>query len=243
MLQFLYMRLDIFLAEHGFTTSRNKAQELISRGLVFVNGRQQGRASFDILEQDYIEIKGSLPFVSRAGEKLAFALDHFSVDPTGLHVLDIGSSTGGFTDVVLQKGAASVTAVDVGTGQFDRELSQHPRVELFEKTDIRNFYPHKKFNLIVIDVSFISQKEIISHLERFSKEGTEVVALIKPQFEVGSHNIGKGGIVNNPDAVLDILQTIQHLYEQHGYMCVDEAVPAQPKGSDGNQEYFLHVSR
>lgn len=237
------MRLDIFLTENGFTTSRNKAQELISRGLVFVNGRQQGRSSFNISEQDYVEVQGALPFVSRAGEKLAFALEHFAVDPTGLHILDIGSSTGGFTDVVLQKGAASVTAVDVGTGQFDRELAQSPRVRLFEKTDIRDFYPHTTFDLIVIDLSFISQKEIIPHLERFAKEGTDIVALIKPQFEVGPHNIGKGGIVNNPDAVLDVLQTIQHTYEQHGYMCLHESVPSPTKGSDGNQEYFIHVSR
>ncbi len=236
------MRLDIFLAENGFTPSRTKAQELISRGLVFVNGRQQGRASFDIFEKDFVEVQGALPYVSRGGEKLAGALEHFAVDPAGLHVLDIGSSTGGFSDVVLQKGAATVTAVDIGTGQFDFELSKNPRVSLFEKTDIRNFFPDKKFDLIVIDLSFISQKEIISHLKRFCKEETQIVSLIKPQFEVGPQNIGKGGIVNNPDAVLDVLESIKEEYHKAGFVCDFDPVPSILKGGDGNQEYFLHAS-
>lgn len=235
------MRLDIFLAEHGFATSRTRAQELINRGFVFVNSRQIGRASFDISEKDFVQVQGDLPFVSRGGEKLQFALEHFVIDPTGLHVLDIGSSTGGFTDVVLQKGAASVTAVDVGTGQFDKELAHNPRVYLFEQTDIRNFYPDKKFDLILMDLSFISQKEIIPHLKRFSKEGTQIVSLIKPQFEVGLHNIGKGGIVNNTDAVLDILESIKDTYHQEGFVCDFDIIPSQMKGGDGNQEYFIHA--
>ncbi len=235
------MRLDIFLTEHGFAPSRTKAQELINRGFVFVNTRQIGRASFDVAEQDYVQVQGNLPFVSRGGEKLDFALEHFVIDPQNLHVLDIGSSTGGFTDVVLQKGAASVTAVDVGTGQFDRELAHNPRVYLFEKTDIRDFYPDKKFDLIVIDLSFISQKEIIPHLKRFCKEGTQIVSLIKPQFEVGAHNVGKGGIVENKDVVLDVLETIKHLYQEHGFVCDFEIIPSQIKGKDGNQEYFIHA--
>lgn len=235
------MRLDIFLAEHGFATSRTRAQELINRGFVFVNSRQIGRASFDISEKDFVQVQGDLPFVSRGGEKLQFALEHFVVDPAGLHVLDIGSSTGGFTDVVLQKGAASVTAVDVGTGQFDKELAHNPRVYLFEQTDIRNFYPDKKFDLILIDLSFISQKEIIPHLKRFSKEGTQIISLIKPQFEVGAHNIGKGGIVNNADAVLDILESIKGIYHQEGFVCDFDVIPSEMKGGDGNQEYFLHA--
>lgn len=235
------MRLDIFLAEHKFCPSRTKAQDLISRGLVFVNGRQQGRASFDIFESDFVEVRGALPFVSRGGEKLADALEHFVVDPNGLHVLDIGSSTGGFSDVVLQKGASSVTAVDVGTGQFDRELSQNPRVSLFEKTDIRDFYPNKLFDLILIDLSFISQKEIIPILKRFCKKDTHIISLIKPQFEVGRNNIGKGGIVNNSDKVMDILETIKQEYISHGFVCDFEMIPSALKGGDGNQEYFLHA--
>jgi len=235
------MRLDIFLAQHGFSPSRTKAQELISRGLVFVNGRQTGRASLDVFNEDFIEVKGSLPYVSRGGEKLDSALEHFAIDPTALHVLDIGSSTGGFTDVVLQKGSASVTAVDVGTGQFDQELLKNSRINLFEKTDIRDFYSDKKFDLILIDLSFISQKEIIPHLKRFSKEGTEIVSLVKPQFEVGKDNIGKGGIVSNPDAVLDILQTIQEEYEKYGFVCDFDPIPSALKGGDGNQEYFIHA--
>lgn len=236
------MRLDIFLAENGFTTSRTRAQELISRGLVFVNGRQAGRSSLDIFEKDYVELKGNLPFVSRGGEKLQFALDYFVLDPNGLHVLDIGSSTGGFSDVVLQKGAASVTAVDVGTGQFDKELQQNPRVNLFEKTDIRNFYPDKKFDLIVMDLSFISQKEIIPHLKRFTREGSQILSLIKPQFEVGLDNIGKGGIVNNTDSVLDVIEQIKELYQKEGFICEFDVIPSLVKGGDGNQEYFLYAS-
>lgn len=236
------MRLDIFLAEHGFTTSRSRAQELISRGLVLVNGRQVGRSSKEITERDYVVVEGDLPYVSRAGEKLSFALEYFAVDVTGRHVLDIGSSTGGFSDVVLQKGAASVTAVDVGTGQFDKELATNPRVSLFEKTDIRDFYPEKRFDVIVLDLSFISQKEIIPHLRRFTKEGSDIVALIKPQFEVGQQNIGKGGVVKNPDAILDTLEIIKEKYSQHGFTCEVDPVPSPIKGGEGNQEYLIHCS-
>ncbi len=234
------MRLDIFLTEHGYAPSRTKAQEMISRGFVFVNNKEQNRASFQVEEKDYVEVKGVLPYVSRGGEKLAPALEYFDIDPKGFHVLDIGSSTGGFTDVVLQKGAATVTAVDVGTGQFDSELSKDSRVYLFEKTDIRDFYPDKTFDLIVIDLSFISQKEIIPHLKRFSKKGTHVVSLIKPQFEVGQHNIGKGGIVENSDAVLDVLESIKMMYEKEGFVCLFDPIPSSLKGGDGNQEYFIH---
>lgn len=236
------MRLDIFLVEKGLTTSRARAQELISRGLVSVNGRQIGRASKDIGEKDYVQLEGDLPYVSRAGEKLDFAIEHFVIEVAGRHVLDVGSSTGGFTDVVLQKGAASVTAVDVGSNQFDRELATNPRVTLFEQTDIRDFHPDKKFDLIVIDLSFISQKEIIAHLKRFSKDGTDIVALIKPQFEVGKENIGKGGIVKNPDVVLDVLERVKEWYLQAGFSCDMDPVPSPLKGGDGNQEYLLHCS-
>lgn len=236
------MRLDIYLAEHGFAPSRTKAQELICRGLVFVNGRQQGRASLDVSLEDYIEVRGALPYVSRGGEKLAFALEHFAIDPAQKHVLDIGSSTGGFSDVVLQKGAGSVTAVDVGTGQFEKELAKNPRVKLFEKTDIRNFYPDRTFDLIVIDLSFISQKEIIPHLKRFCKEGTDIVALVKPQFEVGPHNVGKGGIVSNSDAVLDVLEDITRQYQEAGFVLDFDPIPSPLKGGDGNQEYFIHAN-
>jgi len=236
------MRLDIFLAEHGFATSRTRAQELISRGLVVVNGRQAGRSSKEISERDYVLVEGDLPYVSRAGEKLSFALEYFSVDVAGKHVLDIGSSTGGFTDVVLQKGAASVTAVDVGTNQFDKELANNPRVTLFEKTDIRDFYPEKRFDVIVIDLSFISQKEIIPYLERFTKEGVDIVALIKPQFEVGRQNIGKGGIVKNPDLILDTLEMIKEEYSKNSFACDIDPAPSPIKGGDGNQEYLIHCS-
>ncbi len=235
------MRLDIFLAEHGFTPSRTKAQELISRGLVFVNGRQMGRASLAVDDSAFVEVRGALPFVSRGGEKLAHALLHFTVDPQGKHALDIGSSTGGFSDLLVQRGAASVTSVDIGTGQFDQELRNHPRINLFEKTDIRNFYPDKRFSLIVIDLSFISQKEIIPHLKRFCAPDAEIVALIKPQFEVGPHNVGKGGIVKNGDAVLDCLHTIESLYNQEGFATPFEIIPSSLLGGDGNQEYFLYA--
>jgi len=233
------MRLDIFLTEHGHAPSRTKAQEMILRGFVFVNGKEQNKSSFNIEEKDYVEVKGALPYVSRGGEKLVSALEYFDIDPHGYHVLDIGSSTGGFTDVVLQKGVSTVTAVDVGTAQFDSELSKNSRVYLFEKTDIRDFYPEKKFDLILIDLSFISQKEIIPHLKRFCKSGTEIVSLIKPQFEVGSHNIGKGGIVENKDAILDIIESIKMNYEKEGFTINLDVIPSALKGGDGNQEYFI----
>ena len=236
------MRLDIFLTEHGYAPSRTKAQEMISRGFVFVNNKEQNRSSFHVEDKDYVETRGTLPYVSRGGEKLAPALEYFDIDPKGLHVLDIGSSTGGFTDVVLQKGAATVTAVDVGTGQFDGELAKDSRVYLFEKTDIRDFYPDKKFDLIVIDLSFISQKEIIPHITRFCKKDTNILSLIKPQFEVGQHNIGKGGIVENGDAVLDVLESIKMLYEKEGFVCQFDPIPSSIKGGDGNQEYFINAT-
>lgn len=236
------MRLDIFLTEHGYTSSRTKAQEIISRGFVFVNNKEQTKSNFQVEEKDYIEVRNMLPFVSRGGEKLAPMLEYFDIDPKGLHVLDIGSSTGGFTDVVLQKGASSVTAVDVGTKQFDDELSKHPRIYLFEKTDIRDFYSDKVFDLIVIDLSFISQKEIIPHLKRFCKKGTHIVSLIKPQFEIGRHGIGKGGLViEHSDSILDMLESIKIMYAKQGFASEMDIVPSTIKGKGGNQEYFIHL--
>lgn len=243
MVQLYYMRLDMYLTEHGLATSRNRAQELVSRGFVFVNNTQKNKASYHVSERDYVEIRGNLNFVSRAGEKLSFALEHFAVDPYGKHVLDIGSSTGGFTDAIIQKGANSVTAVDVGTNQFNRDLAQHKRIELHEKTDIRTFDNHKTYDLIVIDVSFISQKEIIPHLERFSKKGAEVLSLIKPQFEVGKSGLGKNGIVDDLEKVKGVLGEIVELYQKHGFLCEYPIEPCPVQGREGNQEYFIYCKK
>lgn len=237
------MRLDTFLVDQKLISSRSRAQMLIANGDVFVDGKTARKSSQNVSDNTQIAINDSIKYVSRAGLKLESALKAFSVDPYKKHCLDIGSSTGGFTDVLLQKGAASIVAVDVGTGQMESDLAASPKVSLFEQTDIRDFYLQKKFDLIVMDVSFISQIKLIKHIERFSKEKTSLISLIKPQFEVGEGFIGRGGIVKDAKRTQEIISNIITTYENNGFVLRDKVIPSVIRGGDGNIEYVAHFQK
>lgn len=234
------MRLDHYITEHTDIRSRSRAQEIITRGLVTVNGIVTTKTSKEISERDVIVVKEDLPYVSRAGEKLDFALQVFEVNPKNLTCLDIGSSTGGFTDCLLQHGAKKIVAVDVGTDQFDALLKDNPKVELFEQTDIRNFSYPELFDLVVCDVSFISITKIIPEVQRFLKPDGHAIVLIKPQFEVMPDERTKQGIVKPTVNLQNIFNEITTIANTYGLQQLDEIVAVPLRGSDGNQEYVTH---
>ncbi|MEF3275957.1 MAG: TlyA family RNA methyltransferase [Chloroflexus sp.] len=194
-------RLDTLLVERGLAETRARAQALIMAGQVLINGQVQTKAGTMIDVSAHIELRGKLPYVSRGGFKLAHALDQFALDPSGLTALDVGASTGGFTDVLLQRGAARVFAVDVGYGILDQRLRNDPRVVTLERTNIRHLTALPagvSADCAVIDVSFISLRLVLPAVQRLIAPAAWVVALIKPQFEAGPQYVGKGGVVRDP---------------------------------------------
>jgi len=235
------MRLDTYLAANNYAT-RSRSKLLIEEGAVSVNGIITKKANKTILPTDVVTLANAIPYVSRAGLKLKHALREFSINPTNYTCLDIGSSTGGFTDCLLQDGASRVDAVDVGTEQFAQSLRSNPRINIFEKTDIRNFTSDTSYDLIVCDASFISLTKIIPVLSNFSRNGTKVVLLIKPQFEVGRDHLGKGGIVTNQEAVEEVITNIVSLAQEYSYVLVVPIITAGIKGGDGNQEYCAYFT-
>lgn len=236
------MRLDHYITEHTNIRSRSRAQEIITRGLVIVNGIVTTKPSKEVSVNDTIVVQNDLPYVSRAGEKLAFALRAFEVNPAGMNCLDIGSSTGGFTDCLLQHGAAHIVAVDVGTDQFDTTLKNNEKVELFEQTDIRDFSSTDLFDLVVCDVSFISITKIIPEVQRFLKPGGHAIILIKPQFEVMPDERTKQGIVKSSVNIQSIITTITAIANDYQLVLADEVIPVPLRGGDGNQEYIAHFA-
>lgn len=236
------MRLDVFLAEQGIFQSRSKAQGAISEGLVFVNGTKAEKASLDVLGSENIEIIKKDRFVSRAGEKLAHALTEFSVNVNGLTALDIGASTGGFTDCLLQNGAKFVYALDVGHSQLDNKLRSDQRVGVIESFNARYAKKsdfEKEIDIIVMDVSFISQTLIYPACADILSAGKTMITLIKPQFEAGKKHIGKGGIVRDKDkrVITEIMQKLDEAarinrFERIGFC--DSPIA----GGDGNREYL-----
>ncbi len=198
-------RIDKLLADRGFAESRAKAQSMIMAGVVLVAEKRVEKPSELFMPEAPIRIKGDTAasrYVGRGGLKLEAALERFQIDPTGYACLDVGSSTGGFTDCLLQHGAESVVAIDVGTNQLVWELRNDSRVEVRENTNARNILPtdfNLSFDLIVMDVSFISATKILPGLSPLLSDGGRIVLLIKPQFEVGKGEVGKGGIVREPE--------------------------------------------
>lgn len=236
------MRLDVYLTENGFFESRSKAQAAIKEGFVLINGKTAEKHSADVNGSENIEIIKKDRFVSRAGEKLAGALDAFGFSPKGMTAVDIGASTGGFTDCLLQNGAEFVYAVDVGTAQLSEKLRKDERVYVMENFNARNASRtdfDKDIDFIVMDVSFISQTLIYPACSDILSEGKKMITLIKPQFEAGKQNIGKGGIVKdrNGRIIKEILSRIDEEAEKNGFKRID-FTDSPIEGGDGNKEYL-----
>lgn len=237
------VRLDKLLVDRELAQSRERAKALIMAGEVVVNDHRVDKPGTDVPCDAIVRLKTpDIPYVSRGGLKLAHALSHFAIDPQNLCCLDIGSSTGGFTDCLLQHGAREVHAVDVGTNQLDWRLRQHPQVVVHEQTDIRRYIPAAGvvFMLIVTDVSFISLTKILPEVVRLgSAEGFGFVGLIKPQFELEKSKIGKGGIVRDEIFRQEAVERVCHELEGYGLALVG-ITPSPITGTDGNQEYLIY---
>lgn len=238
------MRLDIFLTEKKLCPSRTAAQNLINIGGVTVNGSIAKKASQDISDSDTVNIvEIKLPkYVSRGGVKLEGALKHWDILLDGAVCIDIGASTGGFTDCMLQSGAAKVYAVDVGSGQLHEKLRADARVISLENTDIRGFEMPEAADFIGTDVSFISLKLVLPHIFRLLKDGGYAVALIKPQFEAGQKNLSKKGIVKNENVRHRVVEDITAFARQCGFSVLGTA-ESPITGGDGNVEYLLYLRR
>lgn len=236
------IRIDQLLVEKGLAPSRERAQSLIMAGHVLVNDVPITKSGHKVAPDVVVRVKGEdHPYVGRGGVKLAGALDAFHIDSMGKICADIGSSTGGFTDCLLQRGATKVYAVDVGTNQLAWKLRQDPRVVVMEKTHVKDVqashFPEAP-SLIVIDCSFISLTRVLPEIARWVMPQSTIVALIKPQFEVGPDRIAKGGIVKDAIAHKDAIVQVQHCAETLGWQVL--GVTDSPiTGTDGNREYFI----
>jgi 23S rRNA (cytidine1920-2'-O)/16S rRNA (cytidine1409-2'-O)-methyltransferase len=235
-------RLDLILLAKGLTSSRERARALIMAGSVTVDGQIVDKPGAATRSDSRIEIRGEpIPYVSRGGLKLAGALESFALEVSGWICMDVGASTGGFSDCLLQKGAARVYAVDVGYGQFAWNLRQDPRVVVIERTNIRHMPPARipeAVDLIVIDVSFISLKIVIPAVLRFLKPGGRLLPLIKPQFEVGKGQVGKGGIVRDAEQHMRVIAELSLFFRNIGLEC-SQAVSSPIEGPKGNKEFFM----
>jgi 23S rRNA (cytidine1920-2'-O)/16S rRNA (cytidine1409-2'-O)-methyltransferase len=235
-------RLDVALVARGLAPSREKAQALLLAGVVRVNGEPAGKAGSLVADEVEITVAQAERFVSRGGYKLEQALRDFALPVEGRHVIDIGASTGGFTDCLLQHGAAHVTALDVGHSQLDWRIRRDERVTVFEGVNARGLMPSMfpaRFDAAVIDVSFISQTKIWPVLPALLVPGAWVVALIKPQFEAGRAEVGRGGIVSDPAVQQRVIETIRHFVEDHVGFEVRGVIESPITGREGNREFLL----
>lgn len=247
------VRADQLLCERGLAETRSQARALIMAGQVYIADADLPEAS-DRVEKagrtlspdtNLILKKQGNRFVSRGGLKLEGALEDFSLDVTGLKILDIGASTGGFTDCALKRGAVHVTAVDVGYGQFDWRLRDDPRVKVLERTNARYLTAGQfniDFDMVLIDVSFISLSLILPAIKNLVKPGGYILALVKPQFEVGREKVGKGGVVRDEKSRLEAVDRVAGRAREIGLKVVGQS-PSRLKGPKGNQEYFLLFTR
>jgi len=238
------VRIDRLLLEQGLVESRERAQALIIAGQVLVNGQKQNKSGALVPEDAEIRIIGErLPYVSRGGLKLESALKEFEVSVAGKTALDVGASTGGFTDCLLQHGCEKVYAVDVGYGQMAWKLRQDPRVVVIERTNIRTMEPSLipgPVDIVVIDASFISLEKVIPSIMQFLGQGSELIALIKPQFEVGKGQVGKGGIVRDENARSTAVKRVEDFIRSIG-LDVKGIIPSPIQGQDGNVEFLIHA--
>jgi 23S rRNA (cytidine1920-2'-O)/16S rRNA (cytidine1409-2'-O)-methyltransferase len=237
------LRLDQLLVERGLAESRARAQALIIVGRVFSGDRRLDKPGMPMAKDAALAVKGrDHPWVSRGGVKLAHALDHFDIDPAGLVCLDVGASTGGFTDVLLSRHAARVYAVDVGRGQLAWKLRSDSRVILLERVNVRHLtraLTPEPIGLIVCDVSFISLTLALPAALALAAPGARLIALVKPQFEAGPAQVGKGGIVRDPDVRREVCDRISAWVAAQPGWRVSGFIESPISGADGNQEYLL----
>ena len=239
-------RLDVLLVKKGLASSREKAKAIIMSGIVFVDGQREDKAGTSFSEEVQIEVRGhALPYVSRGGLKLEKAMKNFDVSMEGKVCTDVGSSTGGFTDCMLQNGAVKVFAIDVGHGQLDWKLRQDERVVCMEKTNIRYVQPEdlgEPIDFSSIDVSFISLTKVLLPIRNYLKENGEIVALIKPQFEAGREKVGKKGVVREKSTHIEVIEKVTDYAVSIGFEVA--ALEFSPiKGPEGNIEYLLYLHK
>jgi 23S rRNA (cytidine1920-2'-O)/16S rRNA (cytidine1409-2'-O)-methyltransferase len=238
------IRIDHLLVERGLVESRERATRRILAGEVLVDGQRVDKAGALVAPTSFIELVGRSPYVSRGGDKLAHALAHFSVTVAGQICLDVGASTGGFTDCLLQSGAARVYAVDVGASQLDPRLRTDERVVVMENTNARTLDPRvfaDQPSIAVVDVAFISLEKVLPAVFNVLAPRGQVIALVKPQFEVGRAAVGKGGVVRDPEQHRAVVARLARYSILRGWHVL--GVTASPlRGPKGNREFFLHLS-
>lgn len=237
-------RLDLLLVQNGLASSREKAKAIIMSGIVYVNGQKEDKPGSTFCITAEIEVRGStLRYVSRGGLKLEKAISTFQLDLTQKICMDVGASTGGFTDCMLQNGASKVYAIDVGHGQLDWKLRNDKRVVCLEKTNIRYITKEQvpeKIEFASIDVSFISLSKVLPAIQPLLSPNAEIIALIKPQFEAGREKVGKKGVVREKAVHIEVIQAVIHYAKENGYMV--QALTYSPiKGPEGNIEYLYKL--
>jgi 23S rRNA (cytidine1920-2'-O)/16S rRNA (cytidine1409-2'-O)-methyltransferase len=243
-------RLDQALVDRGLCESREKAKRAVLAGIVRINGQTARKSSDTVKPADVVTVDTPEKFVSRGGHKLEHALTHFSIDVNSLRCIDIGASTGGFTDCLLQRGAASVTAVDVGQGQLAWKLRNDPRVVVMEKTNARNLSPaafpppFELFDLAVIDCSFISLEKILPPAIALVKPLGKLVALIKPQFEAGKSEVDKGeGVITDPAIHAEVLRRLETFVREGLKLNWSGAIESPLLGPAGNKEFLVLIEK
>lgn len=237
-------RLDTILVEKGFFTTRERAKKSIMAGLVFINNKRYDKAGDMVDINSSINVKGdAIPYVSRGGLKLEKALIEFNINVKDKTAIDVGASTGGFTDCLLINGASMVTSIDVGYGQFAWKLRNDPRVKLLERTNIRYVSPEDigiLSDIVTVDVSFISLKLVLPSIKKLLKCDGEVVCLIKPQFEAGREKVGKKGVVRDPDTHKEVIKMVIEYSKNLGFSIIGLSF-SPIKGPEGNIEYLLYL--
>jgi 23S rRNA (cytidine1920-2'-O)/16S rRNA (cytidine1409-2'-O)-methyltransferase len=243
------VRLDTLLVDRGLASSRERARALILAGSVRVNGQPAAKAGTSVpMDADVTVATPDHPYVGRGGLKLAHALDRFAIPVAGRIALDIGASTGGFTDVLLQRGARRVVALDVGHGQLDWKLRNDPRVDVIERKNARTLtvsdFPAGRtpFQIVAIDVSFISLRLILPVVPPLLDATGDVVALVKPQFEAGRAEVGKGGIVRDPAVHARVLEDVAAAADALGLRRAG-SIESPIAGMEGNREFLLHLQK
>lgn len=234
-------RLDILLVERGLVATRSRAKAIVMAGEVLVDDQRVDKPGTKVAREAEIQLIAPMPYVSRGGFKLAGALDLFQIDVNDKICADVGACTGGFTDVLLQRGAARVFAIDVGYGQLDWKLRQDHRVVVMERTNVRYLEElPEPAGFVSIDVSFISLKLVLPAVKKWLTPGGDIVALVKPQFEAGPKQVGKGGIVKDPAVHREVLEEIL-AWTLENDLAPQALISSPIKGSDGNREFLVHL--